>query len=63
LKACPPPATTTFTYTATEKVAAFDEYKNFTGATALASHEFADGAGTVVYKGTVTALGKRSVLL
>ena len=52
----PTPATTTFTYTATEKVAAFDEYKNFTGATALASHEFADGAGTVVYNGTVTAL-------
>jgi len=52
----PAPATTTFTYTATEKVTAFDEYANFTGATALASHVFADGAGTVVYNGTVTAL-------
>jgi hypothetical protein len=52
----PAPATTTFTYTATEKVTAFDEYANFTGATALASHDFADGAGTVVYNGTVTAL-------
>ena len=50
-----PATTTTFTYTATEKVTAFDEYENFTGATALASHEFADGAGTVVYNGTVTA--------
>lgn len=51
-----PATTTTFTYLATEKVTAFDEYANFTGATALASHDFADGAGTVVYNGTVTAL-------
>lgn len=52
----PAPATTTFTYTATAKVTAFDEYEKFTGATALASHDYADGAGTVVYNGTVTAL-------
>jgi len=51
-----PAVTTTFTYTATAKVTAFDEYEKFTGATALASHDYADGAGTVVYNGTVTAL-------
>ena len=50
------PATTTFTYTASEKVTSFDTYANFTGATGVSSHEFADGAGTVVYEGTVTAI-------
>ena len=50
------PATTTFTYTASEKVTSFDTYANFTGATGISSHEFADGAGTVVYEGTVTAI-------
>ena len=38
--------TTTFTYTAEEQVAKFDTYENFTGATALKSHTFADGTGT-----------------
>lgn len=51
-----PAATTTFTYTATEKVTAFDTYANFTGATGVKSHTFADGAGTVVYEGTVTTV-------
>ncbi len=52
--------TTTFTYTAEEQVAKFDTYENFTGATALKSHTFADGTGTVVYEGTVTGLGTRA---
>ena len=53
--------TTTFTYTAEEQVAKFDAYENFTGATALKSHTFADGTGTVVYEGTVTGLGTRAL--
>lgn len=53
--------TTTFTYTAEEQVAKFDTYENFTGATALKSHTFADGTGTVVYEGTVTGLGTRAL--
>ena len=56
-----PAATTTFTYTATEKVTAFDTYANFTGATGVISHDFADGAGTVVYEGTVTAIATNAV--
>ena len=51
------PPTTTFTYTASEKLT--DVFKNntrFIGASALLSHEFADGTGTVVYEGTVTAI-------
>ena len=51
-----PTTTTTFTYTATEQVTKFDTYANFTGATGVKSHTFADGAGTVVYEGTVTGL-------
>lgn len=53
--------TTTFTYTAEEQVAKFDTYENFTGATALKSHTFADGTGTVVYEGMVTGLGTRAL--
>lgn len=49
--------TTTFTYTAAEKIVRFDEIEYFKGATALQSHTFADGQGTVVYEGTVTGLG------
>ena len=58
-----PATTTTFTYTATEKIAAFDTYANFTGATALKSHDWDEGtgAGTVVYEGTVTALALRAL--
>ena len=56
-----PATTTTFTYTATEQVTKFDTYANFTGATGLKSHTFADGAGTVVYEGTVTGLGLRAL--
>ena len=53
--------TTTFTYSAAEQVTKFDTYENFTGATALKSHTFADGTGTVVYEGTVTGLGTRAL--
>ena len=56
-----PATTTTFTYTASEKVTKFDTYSNFTGATDVKSHEFADGAGTVIYNGTVTGLGLRAL--
>lgn len=52
----PPTTTTIFTYTATDQVKAFDDVENFTGATGMVSHTFADGTGTVVYNGTVTAL-------
>ena len=48
--------TTTFAYTASEKLTVFDDIANFTGATAVKSHEFAGGTGTVVYDGTVTAI-------
>ena len=51
--------TTTFKYTATEKIPRFEEVQYFTGATAVASHEYnpETGEGTVVYEGTVTELG------
>lgn len=51
-------AQSTFTYTATEKVEAFDRVENLTGAEAVVSHEFdADtGEGTVVYAGDVTKI-------
>ena len=51
-----PATTTTFTYTASEKLTIFDDESNFTGATGVKSHEFAAGTGTVVYDGTVTAI-------
>lgn len=53
--------TTTFTYTATEKVTKFDTYANFKGAMSVKSHDFADGAGTVVYEGYVTAVGQQAL--
>ena len=53
--------TTTFTYSASEQVTKFDTYANFTGATAVSSHTFANGTGTVVYAGTVTGLGTRAL--
>jgi len=56
-----PATTTTFAYTASEQVTKFDTYANFTGATSVKSHTFADGAGTVVYEGTVTGLGLRAL--
>lgn len=56
-----PATTTTFTYTASEKVTAFDDITYFTGATGVASHDFADGAGTVVFNGTVTAIATNAV--
>ena len=56
-----PATTTTFTYTATEQVTKFDIYANFTGATDLKSHTFAEGVGTVVYEGTVTGLGLKAL--
>nr|MCR5435164.1 leucine-rich repeat domain-containing protein [Bacteroidaceae bacterium] len=48
--------TTTVKYTATEKIARFEEIQYFVGATALQSHTFDEGTGegTVVYAGTVT---------
>lgn len=51
-----PATTTTFTYTATNKITAFDHDGYFTGATGVASHEYADGVGTVVFNGVVTAI-------
>lgn len=51
-----PATTTTFAYTASEKLTIFDDESNFTGATGVKSHEFAAGTGTVVYDGTVTAI-------
>lgn len=49
--------TTTIKYTATEKIPRFEEIQYFVGATAVQSHTFDDGEGTVVYEGTVTELG------
>lgn len=51
-----PATTTTFTYTASEKLTVFDNTTYFTGATGVKSHEFSAGTGTVVYDGTVTAI-------
>ena len=51
-----PATTTTFTYTASEQLTVFNNTTYFTGATAVKSHEFAAGTGTVVYDGTVTAI-------
>ena len=58
-----PAVTTTFAYTATEKITAFDSYANFTGATAVKSHDWDEGTGEgiVVYDGTVTALEERAL--
>lgn len=56
--------TTTITYTATEKLDRFEEIEYFTGATAVQSHTFDEGTGegTVVYEGTVTALGSNALI-
>ena len=59
--------TTTFTYTATAKIDRFEDEdftKYFVGATAIVSHDFNEGTGegTVVYEGTVTALGSNALL-
>ena len=53
--------TTTIKYTATEKIARFEEIQYFVGATALQSHTFDEGTGngTVVYEGTVTEFDTR----
>lgn len=48
--------TTTFSYTASEKEEKFDVVAKFIGATALQSHDFVAGAGTVVYEGVVTSI-------
>ncbi|MBR5934528.1 MAG: leucine-rich repeat domain-containing protein [Bacteroidaceae bacterium] len=53
--------TTTFTYTASEKVTKFDDFANFKGAMSVKSHDFADGAGTVVYEGYVTTIGEMAL--
>ncbi len=54
--------TTTFTYTATEKVAKFDDnLSKFQGAISVKSHEFDGTNGTVVYEGYVTGLGELAV--
>lgn len=51
--------TTTFTYTATEKIAKFDDnLSKFQGAISVKSHEFDGTNGTVVYEGYVTGLGE-----
>ena len=51
--------TSTFKYTATEKLPRFEEIQYFVGATGVKSHDWdaATGEGTVVYEGTVTELG------
>ncbi|MBO4721270.1 MAG: leucine-rich repeat protein [Prevotella sp.] len=59
--------TTTFKYTATEKISRFENesFKAlFVGATAIVSHDFdaGTGNGTVVYEGTVTALGNNALM-
>ena len=56
--------TTTFTYTASEKLDRFEEISYFVGATAVQSHTYneATQTGTVVYEGTVTALGSNALL-
>ena len=59
--------TTTFKYTATEKVARFENesFKAlFVGATAIVSHEFdaETGEGTVIYEGIVTELGSNALM-
>ena len=53
--------TTTFTYTASEKETKFDTYAKFKGAMSVKSHDFADGAGTVVYEGYVTVIGQSAL--
>lgn len=52
--------TTTFTYTASEKVTKFDTYANFKGAISLKSHEYDEGTqtGTVTYEGYVSIIGE-----
>lgn len=56
IKAAP---TTTFTYTATEKVAKFDDnLDEFEGAISVKSHEFDGANGTVVYSGYITGIGQ-----
>ena len=56
--------TSTFTYTASEKLDRFEEISYFVGATALQSHTYdeATQTGTVVYEGTVTELGSNALL-
>jgi hypothetical protein len=56
--------TSTFRYTAKEKVPRFDEFQYFTGATGVVSHDFdaEKGEGTVVYEGAVYALGSNALL-
>lgn len=55
----PDATTTTFTYTATERLSRFEEISYFVGATAVQSHTWDSdtGIGTVVYEGAVTELG------
>ncbi|MBP5560208.1 MAG: leucine-rich repeat protein [Muribaculaceae bacterium] len=54
---------TQFRYAATEKSAKFDEYNNFTGASAVVAHElnFETGEGLVTYLGNVTAIGENAL--
>ena len=51
--------TTTFSYTATEKIPRFEEIQYFKGAKSVISHEYNEdtGEGIVVYEDTVTELG------
>ena len=58
------PQTSTFKYTAKEKLTRFEEIQYFVGAKSVISHTFdeATGEGTVVYEGTVTALGSNALL-
>ena len=58
------PQTSTFKYTAKEKLTRFEEILYFVGAKSVISHTFdeAMGEGTVVYEGTVTALGSNALL-
>lgn len=51
---------TQFHYAATEPVTDFEEYANFTGATAVVAHSYnaETGEGLVTYLGNVTAIGE-----
>ena len=56
--------TSTFTYTATEKIDRFEEIGYFVGATAVQSHTYDEATqkGSVIYEGTVTALGSNALI-
>lgn len=52
--------TSTLTYQATDKIAAFDDYTKFDGAYGVTSHEFADGTGIITLQGTLDGFGENA---